>query len=231
MSRAEKRVQGVAPVDTSTATPMSTSRNERGVHSALLVCLILVSLTLTGCRPEQDMARQPSYKPYQSSEFFEDGMSARPLIDGTVSRGSVDRDPFLMTGKVGGVTVDRFPFEVTEKVIVRGRERYDAYCSMCHGRDGYGQGMVVRRGFNRPPSLHDPAIRQKAVGHYFDVMTNGYGAMPPHGSIVAVTDRWAIASYLRALQLSQGPGSTPAPAPVPAASPALNAPARPEVGR
>lgn len=226
MSRAEGRKQRSVPVVANAAGSVSAVR-----RPAILLCVAVSALFLSGCRPEQEMARQPSYKPYQASEFFEDGMSARPLIDGTVSRGSVDRDPFLMTGKVDGVTVDRFPFEVTEQVIVRGRERFDAYCSMCHGRDGYGQGMVVRRGFNRPPSLHDPAIRQKPVGHYFDVMTNGYGAMPPHASIVAVTDRWAIASYLRALQLSQGPGSTPDAAAVPAGTPAVNAPAPPGVGR
>ncbi len=176
-----------------------------------LFVLVIAVLILSGCRPEQEMARQPSYKPYQSSEFFEDGMSARPLIEGTVSRGSIDRDPFLMTGKIGNVSVDRFPFEITEQVILRGRERYDAYCSMCHGRDGYGRGMVVRRGFKAPPSFHAPEIRQKAVGHYFDVITNGYGGMPPHSSIVAVTDRWAIAAYMRALQLSQNPDGTSAP--------------------
>ncbi len=222
--------QGILRFAQDDTRPAKSRMTSSLIPRKILVIAIAV-LILAGCRPEQKMANQPSYKPYQSSEFFEDGMSARPLIEGTVSRGSIDRDPFLMTGKIGDVPVDRFPFEITEQVIVRGRERYDAYCSMCHGRDGYGRGMVVRRGFNVPPSFHTPEMRQKAAGHYFDVITNGYGAMPPHGSIVPVTDRWAIAAYLRALQLSQNPGETSAPATTTeTASPAMPA-AQSEVSR
>lgn len=205
MSRADNRISGFL----------------RG--RAMLVAMCFASMMLAACRPEQKMANQPSYKPYDASAFFEDGMSARPMIEGTVSRGSIGQDPFLTTGKAGGVALDAFPFEVTPEVMQRGRERYDAYCSMCHGRDGYGRGMVVQRGFNPPPSFHDPKISSKPVGHYVDVITNGFGAMPPHGSIVRVNDRWAIAAYLRALQLSQNPAGVAtaaqaAPAPAAGAS-------------
>lgn len=149
------------------------------------------------------MAEQPRYEPLEASSFFKDGRSARPLVPGTVARGQLREDELLYTGKSGGVLVDAFPFPVTQAVLDRGRERYGIFCTPCHDSLGNGQGMVVRRGFRRPPSLHIDRLREAPAGHLFDVMTNGLGAMPDHAGQVSVDDRWAIAAYIRALQLSQ----------------------------
>jgi Cytochrome c. len=148
------------------------------------------------------MADQPQYDPYEASTFYPDGMSARQPVAGTVARGTFHDDDFLYTGKVNGVLVDSFPAPVTRDVLLRGEERFNIYCSECHGRRGLGDGMIVRRGFRHPPSYHDSRIRALPVGHYFDVMTNGFGAMPSYAAQVTVNDRWAIAAYIRALQLS-----------------------------
>jgi len=168
------------------------------LHAAMLVMLLL-----TACRPEQDMANQPSYDPLEPSTFFGDGQSARPRVEGTVARGTLKEDTFLYTGKVDGKLVDSFPFPVTKQVLERGRQRYDIYCSMCHGQTGYGDGMVVRRGYRKPPSFHTAILRNQKTGHFVDVITNGFGVMPSYGYMVAPEDRWAITAYIRALQLSQ----------------------------
>lgn len=180
-------------------------------RAALLVVLALAT-TLAACRAPQKMATQPSYKPYKGSSFFADGSSARPLIEGTVARGTLREDVFLNTGKVNNTLVNSFPFEITEQRLRRGRERYDIYCSVCHGRTGIGNGMIVQRGYKQPPSLHTPALRARPVGHYFDVMTNGFGVMPPYASQVSVEDRWAIAAYIRVLQMSQNATMADVPA-------------------
>ena len=157
---------------------------------------------LVGCR--QDMHDQPRYKPLAASAFFRDGQSARPLIADTVARGHLDEDVELFTGKTaGGKLVDAFPIPVDTDVLKRGRARFEIYCSPCHDRTGSGHGMVVRRGFKAPPSYHIDRLRQAPVGHFFDVMTNGFGAMPDYRSQVPVADRWAIVAYIRALQRSQ----------------------------
>ncbi len=171
----------------------------RGRASA--VCGLLVAVALAaGCR--QDMHDQPKYIPLRESTFFPDERSARPLVAGTVARGQLREDSLLYTGKAGGADTTVFPFPVDERVLRRGQERFDIYCSPCHARTGEGDGMIVRRGYRHPPSLHDDRLRSVAVGHFFDVMTNGFGAMPDYAAQVAPEDRWAIAAYIRALQLS-----------------------------
>jgi mono/diheme cytochrome c family protein len=169
----------------------------------LAVPLLVASLSaaLAGCR--QDMHDQPRYRPLSASSFFEGGGSARPLVAGTVARGELRTDSLLYTGMVGGEPATMFPFPVTAEVMARGRERFDIFCSPCHGRTGQGDGMIVRRGFRRPPTYHSDRLREAPIGHFFDVMTNGFGAMPPYAAQVPVRDRWAIAAYLRALQLSE----------------------------
>jgi len=149
------------------------------------------------------MAVQPKYDPLEPSDFFADGMSARQRIPGTVARGEVATDGFLATGKINGADGDGFPFAVTADVMNRGQERFDIYCSECHGRLGDGNGMIPSRGYRRPPSFHTDVLRNAKTGHFFDVMTNGFGAMPPYAVQVPVKDRWAIVAYIRALQLSQ----------------------------
>jgi mono/diheme cytochrome c family protein len=148
------------------------------------------------------MHDQPKYIPLRESAFFADQRSARPLVPGTVARGQLRDDALLYTGKVNGADSTMFPFAVDERVMARGQNRFNIHCSPCHGRTGLGDGMVVRRGYRRPPSLHDERLRNAPVGHFFDVITNGFGAMPDYAAQVKVEDRWAIAAYVRALQLS-----------------------------
>jgi mono/diheme cytochrome c family protein len=149
------------------------------------------------------MHDQPRVEPLELSDFYSDGASARPLVAGTVARGLLNEDEAYYTGKVNGEPVTTFPIDITADVLGRGRERYEIYCSPCHSRTGYGDGMVVRRGYQRPPSLHSDMLRMSPPGYFFDVMTNGFGAMPDYRVEVPVRDRWAIAAYIRALQLSQ----------------------------
>ncbi len=169
-----------------------------GSSLALVVCL---GGALAGCR--QDMHDQPRYRPLSASNFFADGRASRPLVAGTVPRGQLRADTLLYTGRVNGEDATVFPFPVTADVMARGRERFDIFCSPCHGRTGRGDGMVVRRGFRPPPTFHSDRLRAVAIGHFFDVMTNGFGAMPSYASQVPARDRWAIAAYVRALQLSE----------------------------
>ena len=164
-------------------------------------CILHFAFALTACR--QKMANQPRYDPLEQSDFFADGMAARPRLPGTVARGELDPTSYLASGKINGQDGDAFPFPVTADVIDRGHERFNIYCSECHGRLGDGNGMIPSRGFRRPPSFHTASLRTAKVGHFFDVMTNGFGAMPPYNVQVPARDRWAIAAYIRVLQLSQ----------------------------
>ena len=150
------------------------------------------------------MHDQPKYTPYKPADFFADGRSARPAVEGTIAQGFLKEDQLLHTGRIDGQPAAVFPFPIDAATMRRGRERYDIFCSPCHGLTGAGDGMVVQRGYRRPPSLHIDRLRQAPPGHMFDVITNGFGAMPDYAEQVAVNDRWAIAAYLRALQLSQG---------------------------
>lgn len=184
------------------------------------------------------MQDQPKAIAYRESKFYKDGTSARPLVDGTVPRGYLREDREYYFGKKaarpgGSPTpalqanannpaalypddVETFPIAIDRKVLDDGQERYGIFCSSCHGLTGYGDGIVARRGFNKPTpaSFHQERLRQAPVGHFFDAITNGWGAMPSHASQIPVADRWAIIAYLRALQLSQMPpeqSATPAP--------------------
>ena len=162
---------------------------------------VLVLLLTTGCR--QDMHDQPRYKPLARSSFFEDGRASRPLVAGTVARGHLHEDTRLYTGKEGDDPIAKFPFPITKALLERGQQRFNIYCSPCHDRAGTGLGMVVRRGLRRPPSYHIDRLRAAPVGYFFDVITNGFGAMPDYAAQVQPQDRWAIVAYIRVLQRSQ----------------------------
>lgn len=165
---------------------------------------VLVALCLlysAGCRV--DMHIQPKYSPLDASGFFDDGRSARPAVPGTVARGHLRIDEALYTGKLNGALVDAFPFPITRNDLGRGRERYNVYCTPCHDYTGSGRGMIVERGFPAPPSYHIDRLRKAPVGHFYDVITNGYGTMYNYAARVEPADRWRIAAYIRALQLSQ----------------------------
>jgi mono/diheme cytochrome c family protein len=149
------------------------------------------------------MHDQPKYKPYAKSDFFADRRSARPLLDGTIARGHLRDDAVLYTGKADGRPVEAFPFAVSAAVMARGQERFDIFCSPCHGRTGAGDGMIVQRGYRKPPTFHQDRLRQSAPGYTFDVITNGFGAMPDYAQQIPVRDRWAIVAYIKALQRSQ----------------------------
>jgi hypothetical protein len=149
------------------------------------------------------MHDQPKYVPLRESTFFADSRSARPFVPGTVARGQLREDSLLYTGKIDGADATVFPFPITGRVMARGRERFDIFCSPCHGLAGYGDGMIVQRGFPAPPSYHTRRLRAAPAQHFVDVITNGYGVMYSYAARVPPRDRWAITAYIRALQLSQ----------------------------
>ena len=189
-------------------------RNPKGLVM-LAMCLSLAA----GCR--QDMHNQPKYRGLRASVFFADGASARPRVDGTVARGTLQEDEAFFTGKVSNVPVKELPFPVDQQVLDRGQERFNIYCSPCHGRTGSGDGMVVQRGYRKPPSFQSERLLQTDAGYFFDVMTNGFGVMPDYKAQIAPRDRWSIVAYIRALQLSQHaaasdiPGGDPTKVPQP----------------
>ena len=204
------------------------------------VLMLMAGLCLAGAGCRRDMQDQPKMKPFRGSTFFTDGLSGRQPIEGAVPRGFLRTDTEYFTGKKSASSVqpavaqpsptnafaddvDTFPFPITKETVQRGRERYEIFCSVCHGSTGNGDGMVVRRGFRRAASFNDDRLRQAPVGHFFDAITNGWGAMPSYSSQIPVQDRWAIIAYIRALQLSQQNPQAAAqasPSPVPGASPA-----------
>jgi mono/diheme cytochrome c family protein len=146
---------------------------------------------------------QPRYDPLAGTDFFGDGRSARPVVEGTVARGQLRIDRARYTGKVNGQDVDVFPFPIAKEDLQRGQQRFNIYCSPCHSRLGDGNGIVVQRGFRQAASYHTERMLQAPVGHFFDVITNGFGAMPSYASRVQPDDRWRIAAYIRVLQLSE----------------------------
>jgi mono/diheme cytochrome c family protein len=188
---------------------------------------------IAGCR--MDMQDQPRYEVDGASKFFPDGRADRPLVKGVVARGSVLDEPAVELGKTpDGAFVETIPVPLSREVLARGRERYDVYCAPCHAPTGEGDGMIVQRGFKRPPSFHIERLRGAAAGYVFDTITSGFGVMPSYAAQVPVADRWAITAYVRALQLSQHAkladlppderarlesGAAPAPAAPPAAAP------------
>ena len=174
-------------------------------------CRWIACFCLLSC--QQKMADQPRYEPLQKSSLFDDERASRPLVEGTVARGQLEGDEPFRTGKSDGKPVTTFPFPIDRQVLRRGQERYDIFCSPCHDRVGMGQGMIVRRGYQLPPSLHIDRLRAAPPGHFFDVMSHGFGVMPDYAAEIPVRDRWMIVAYIRALQLSQNAavGDVPEP--------------------
>jgi mono/diheme cytochrome c family protein len=169
---------------------------------ALLGALVSVTLLTAGCR--QDMHDAPKVEPLEASAFFPDAQGSRPLVPGTVARGELHDDDLLYKG-LGpeGKPSATFPFPVTGQVMARGRREFNVFCSPCHDRAGTGKGMVVQRGFKQPPSYNEERLRNEPPGYFVSVMTNGFGQMSSYAGQVKPRDRWAIAAYIRALQLSQ----------------------------
>ena len=193
-----------------------------------LILVVLAAAIFSGCGVRMDMQVQPRYKAYTKSPFFADGRASRDIPEGSIPRGQLHENKAFYTGKTdnpdpnavattttnaAGNTivssfpndVEEFPIPVTKELIDRGQERYNIYCIVCHGPTGNGDGMIVRRGFSAPPTYHDDRLRNAPVGHFFDVISNGWGKMNSYGAAVQPADRWAIVAYIRALQLSQNP--------------------------
>jgi mono/diheme cytochrome c family protein len=173
--------------------------------------LLAATALLSGCR--LDMHLQPKQNPLSRSDFFADQRSERPPVEGTVARGQLREDTYLYTGQIGTSPGDYMPFPVTQEVLERGRERYNIYCAPCHSRTGDGNGFIPSRGFPRnPPSYHIERLRKAPLGHFYDVITTGFGIMPDYASQIPPEDRWRIVAYIRALQLSQGATTADVPA-------------------
>ena len=230
-------------------------KNNRPANKLFFLLLLGVSVT-AGCGVRFDMQDQPRYKAYKKSEFFSDKRASRTMPEGTVARGQLHDNKAFYTGKIdnpnlnapvatstdasGNTLVSSFPNDITEfpvpvtkELIDRGQERYNIYCIVCHGPVGNGDGMIVRRGFPQPPTYHDDRLRNAPVGHFFDVMTNGWGKMNSYAYQVPPADRWAIVAYIRTLQVAQNPemnlkmsGNSNTAAPAASPSPAHNGGAR-----
>jgi len=208
-SRPEDNLQGL-PISKSPSRrcghcPSLNSRLRRG-----WLCAVAAWLTCAGCRPQ--MGDQPRYEAYEASDFFPDGAAMRPPPVHTVARGQLQADEIFFTGMRNGKLVAEIPGQITTAMIERGRERFNIHCAVCHGSSGAGDGMIVQRGFPTPPSFHSDRLRAAPAGHFFDVMTRGYGVMYPYASRVTPEDRWAIVAYVRAVQLSQNATLTDVPA-------------------
>ncbi len=176
------------------------------LQAQFLLFTFAFCLFTSGCAQTlttQKMGQGPRYNPLAPSDFFPNGQSALQLAPDTVARGHTQDDALLFTGKVNGQDATVFPFPITRDVLTRGQERFNIYCAPCHGLTGAGNGIIVQRGYVQPPNYHDDRLRKAPVGHFFDVMTNGFGVMPTYADQVPVNDRWAIIAYIRALQLSQ----------------------------
>ncbi len=158
---------------------------------------------ITGCELRQAMYDQEKYEPLEKSTFFADGQSWRPQVEGTVAQGELREDSHFYEGMVNGDLANTLPMKTSKELLERGQERYNIYCSPCHDRTGQGNGIIVKRGLKQPTSFHDDRLKQMPVGYFFDVITNGYGVMYSYASRVPTKDRWAIAAYIRTLQLSQ----------------------------
>lgn len=206
-------------------SPCSVRRAELGPpgrqtarRASLLVLLSLAASLCGGCR--QDMHDQPKFYPQRGTSFFPDGRSVRPQVPDTVARSQAATPSYLTTGMQGENEGDGMPLPVSSDLLERGQERYNIYCTPCHSRTGYGQGMIVQRGYLPAASFHTERLRQAPLGHFFNVITNGYGAMPDYAAQLTPEDRWAVVAYIRALQLSQNakasdvaPGVRPSPLP------------------
>jgi hypothetical protein len=185
-----------------------TGNREQGIGNSVqmltkvgAVGSMAAMLMLAGCR--QDMHDQPKFFPQRGTTFYADGRSVRPQVENTVARGQLHEDTYFYTGLVDGKEGDSLPFPVTLQVLARGQERFNVYCSPCHSRVGNGAGMIVQRGYAPAGNFHTPRLEAAPLGHFFNVMTNGYGAMPDYASQLTPADRWAVVAYIKALQLSQ----------------------------
>lgn len=201
---------------------MFQNRRSRDFHANGIWDLVMIAVvTISSCAAvgcQQEMANQPRYRPLSPSPAFADGAASRPQVPGTVSRGQLQDDDAFFTGKSAGQLVTIIPARALQDrtmsdLLRRGQNRFNVFCSHCHGKVGGGTGsadelrtavgMVVQRGFPVPPTYHQPRLRDAPDGHFFDVITNGLGRMPAHGYLIPAADRWAIIAYIRALQLSQ----------------------------
>jgi len=168
---------------------------------ALSAAAVVISVAaLSACR--QDMHDAPRYDPLEASPVFKGGASAQPLVTGTVARGQLHDDELLYSGKLNGQIADQYPFPITREEIDHGQQRFNIYCAPCHGRTGEGNGMVVQRGYRQAASLHLDRLRTAPAGYFFDVISNGFGAMPDYRAQIPTEDRWRIVAYIRALQTS-----------------------------
>ena len=171
------------------------------MRSRFTLALLATAALVAGCR--QDMHDAPRYEAFEASATFADGRSSRTPPAGTVARGWQRDDEALYTGKVAGQAVDQFPFAIAHEDLQRGQQRFTIYCTPCHGKLGDGKGMVVQRGLRQAASYHQDRLRREKVGYFFDVITNGFGAMQGYAEQIPVRDRWLIIAYVRTLQLSQ----------------------------
>ncbi len=178
---------------------LSKLKSKRTI-AALLSAVLIGS---AGCELRQAMYDQEKYEPLEASAFFADGMSFRPQVDGTVARGQLMLDEHFYQGKVQGQLAATLPVKVDRQLLERGRERYDIFCAPCHDKTGAGNGMIVQRGLKQPPTFHQQRLREVPVGHFYDVITNGFGVMYSYAARIPVADRWAIVAYIKVLQLSQ----------------------------
>ena len=184
-----------------TGSEMRPSRFQRAMRATVLTCAAASMLVLAGCR--QDMQDEPKFFPQRGTTFYADGRSVRPQVANTVARSERDEESYFYTGLVNGKEGDGLPIDLTASTMARGEERYNVYCTPCHSRVGNGGGMIVQRGYRPAGNFHTERLRNAPLGHFFAVITNGYGAMPDYAAQVTPQDRWAIAAYIRALQLSQ----------------------------
>ena len=178
----------------------SKPQNARQAQT-LVFAVLAATVLVAGCR--QDMHDAPRYEAFESNSTFADNRASRTAPAGTVARGWLRQDEALNTGKLAGQVVDEFPFPIARAELQRGQERFNIYCTPCHGRLGDGNGMVVQRGLRQAASFHQDRLRQEKLGYYYDVITNGFGAMPDYATQIPVRDRWLIVAYVRTLQMSQ----------------------------
>lgn len=201
MQRLEKR---------DTRSVMRASRFDRTMRAAVVMAATCAMLVLAGCR--QDMQDEPKFFPQRGTTFYPDGRSVRPQVVGTVARSQGDEDSYFYTGLINGKEGDGLPIDLTADTMARGQERFNIYCTPCHSRVGNGDGMIVQRGYRPAGDFHTDRLRNAPLGHFFNVITNGYGAMPDYAAQIAPQDRWAIVAYIRALQLSQNAKQSDVPA-------------------
>jgi hypothetical protein len=173
----------------------------RRVSQLSMLCVLGGVSLLAGCR--QDMHNQPKFFPQRGTDFYADGRSVRPQVENTVARNQLHEDSYFYTGFTGGKEGDGLPFPVTLQVLARGQERFNIYCTPCHSRVGNGVGMIVQRGYAPAGNFHTPRLEYAPLGHFFNVISNGYGAMPDYAAQLTPADRWAVVAYIKALQLSQ----------------------------